>query len=129
MFQPQSESGRKGQQDSTGKLSCNSHDNAMFIAQTCKTPFLLNDNDRLVSYLPMNHIAAQFLDAIVPTFNRTTVYMARPDALQKSLSDTMRLARPTFFLAVPRVWEKISDGINQSFLSLSVGSLIQGFIE
>lgn len=104
-----------------------SHDNAMFIAQTCKAPFLLNDNDRLVSFLPMNHIAAQFLDAIIPTFNRTTVYMARPDALQKSLSETMRIARPTFFLAVPRVWEKISDGIDQSFLSLSVGTLIYEF--
>lgn len=96
----------------------------MFIAKTCKTPFLLNDNDRLVSYLPMNHIAAQFLDAIVPTFNRTTVFMAKPDALQKSLSETMRIAKPTFFLAVPRVWEKISDGIDQSFLSLSVRIVI-----
>lgn len=72
----------------------------------------------------MNHIAAQFLDAIVPTFNRTTVFMAKPDALQKSLSETMRIAKPTFFLAVPRVWEKISDGIDQSFLSLSVRIVI-----
>lgn len=102
-----------------------SHDNAMFNAQSCREPFLLDDNDRFVSYLPMNHIAAQFLDAMVPCCNRTTVYMAQPDALQKSLANTLLKVQPTFFLAVPRVWEKFGEGISQSMLRYSVRMMIQ----
>ena len=100
-----------------------SHDNAMFNAQATCIHLLYND-DRLVSYLPMNHIAAQYLDVMVPTFNRTTVYMAKPDALQKSLAETLCYARPTVLLAVPRVCEKFAEAINHEMLSYSVCCII-----
>lgn len=101
-----------------------SHDNAMFNAQATCIPLLFDNNDRLVSYLPMNHIAAQYLDVMVPTFNRTTVYMAKPDALQKSLAETLCYARPTVLLAVPRVWEKFAEAINHEMLSYSVYCIV-----
>ena len=37
------------------------------------------------------------------------VYFAKPDALQGTLVETLNWARPTMFLAVPRVWEKFED--------------------
>ena len=37
------------------------------------------------------------------------VYFAKPDALQGSLVETLQWAKPTMFLAVPRVWEKFED--------------------
>lgn len=37
------------------------------------------------------------------------LYFANPDALQGSLISTLREVRPTFFLGVPRVWEKIYE--------------------
>lgn len=97
-----------------------SHDNAMFIAQSVRKPLLFDDNDRVVSYLPMNHIAAQYLDVMVPTVNRMTVFMAKPNALQCSLAETLQYAKPTILLAVPRVWEKFAEAIHHEMLSYSV---------
>ena len=37
--------------------------------------------------------------------------MARPDALKGTLVDSMKKAKPTVFVAVPRVYEKMVDGI------------------
>ena len=63
----------------------------------------LNNEDRFVSFLPMNHIAAQFVDTMIPVMYPVTVYIARPDALRGSLLNTLQLAQPTLFVAVPRV--------------------------
>ena len=38
-----------------------------------------------------------------------TVWFAKPDALKGTLVDTLQEVRPTMFLGVPRVWEKIQD--------------------
>jgi long-chain-fatty-acid--CoA ligase ACSBG len=38
-----------------------------------------------------------------------TIYYAEPTALQGSLVDTLREVRPTWFMGVPRVWEKIEE--------------------
>jgi hypothetical protein len=78
---------------------------------------------QIVSYLPLSHIAAQALDIIFPIVGtaglgegesrsfQIQTYFARPDALKGSLKDTLAVARPTIFFAVPRVWEKFADVI------------------
>ena len=40
-----------------------------------------------------------------------TVWFAKSDALKGSLVDTLQEVRPTMFLGVPRVWEKIQDKV------------------
>ena len=97
-----------------------SHDNAMFNAQATCIPLLFDNNDRLVSYLPMNHIAAQYVDTMIPIRNRITMYLAQPDALKGSLVATLRKARPTFFVAVPRVFEKFMEAIRAKNAQASV---------
>jgi long-chain-fatty-acid--CoA ligase ACSBG len=41
------------------------------------------------------------------------LYFAKPDALQGTLVDTLNWARPTCFLAVPRVWEKFEEKLKE----------------
>ena len=84
----------------------------------------LNNEDRFVSFLPMNHIAAQFVDTMIPVMYPVTVYIARPDALRGSLLNTLQLAQPTLFVAVPRVWEKFADKLKATFAEASVISLL-----
>ena len=66
---------------------------------------------RIVSYLPLSHVAAQLVDIHGPMHMASTTYFAQPDALQGSLVQTLSEVRPTQFLGVPRVWEKIEEKV------------------
>ena len=66
-----------------------------------------------LSYLPLNHIAAQMMDIYVPLASVGTVYFADSDALKGSLKDTLKDVRPTVFIGLPRVWEKIYEKIKE----------------
>ncbi|MBX3231343.1 MAG: AMP-binding protein [Labilithrix sp.] len=57
-----------------------------------------------ISYLPLSHIAEQVLTVHLPMAVGTLVYFA--ESLEK-LPDALQEVRPTAFLGVPRVWEKI----------------------
>jgi long-chain-fatty-acid--CoA ligase ACSBG len=69
----------------------------------------MSNADRLVSFLPMSHVAAQLIDIMLPVVGGLQCYFAQPDALKGSLGVTLKEVRPTFFLGVPRVWEKIAE--------------------
>lgn len=97
-----------------------SHDGCSFNALNARYYLQLNDEDRFVSFLPMNHIAAQYVDTMIPIRNRITMYLARPDALRGTITDTLRKARPTFFVAVPRVYEKFMEAIRAKNAQSSV---------
>jgi long-chain-fatty-acid--CoA ligase ACSBG len=44
-----------------------------------------NDEDRVVSYLPLSHIAGLLYDLLAVMGEGAAVYFARPDALQGTL--------------------------------------------
>ena len=87
------------------------HDNITWTAnaqlKTMARP--LDNNDHIISYLPLSHIAAQMLDMHCPMQRGVQVWFAQPDALRGSLGATLKDVRPTIFFGVPRVWEKIYD--------------------
>jgi long-chain-fatty-acid--CoA ligase ACSBG len=64
---------------------------------------------RVVSYLPLSHVAAQMIDIQYPLYSGACTYFAQPDALKGSLTSVLREVKPTVFFAVPRVWEKIQE--------------------
>jgi long-chain acyl-CoA synthetase len=64
--------------------------------------------DRVISYLPMAHIAERYGGYYKAIFNGLEV-TALPDA--KDLPAALRDVRPTIFGGVPRVWEKLKAGI------------------
>jgi len=90
-----------------------SHDNATWtvlgLSKYARLEYEITDDERSVSYLPLSHIAGFIADVLTPLVEGVCVYYAKPDALQGSLLDTLVWARPTFFLAVPRIWEKIEE--------------------
>ncbi|XP_069562624.1 long-chain-fatty-acid--CoA ligase ACSBG2-like isoform X1 [Brachyistius frenatus] len=87
-----------------------SHDNITWTARVASAMVKGDsDEDVLVSYLPLSHIAAQMVDIWVCLSLAGTTYFAEPDALKGSLVNTLKEARPTFFLGVPRVWEKMQE--------------------
>jgi len=90
-----------------------SHDNITWITKNVVDIIELNASDRLVSYLPLSHIAAQMIDIHAPIICGASVYFAQPDALKGTLSNTLRDVRPTIFFGVPRVWEKIQEKMMQ----------------
>ena len=112
------------------------HDNLAYFMQTAIRDAILeymdspeqihSEQQRIVSYLPLSHIAAQFFDLMTPLFQNMSVYFADPDALSGSLVETLTEVRPTFFLAVPRIYEKIEEKMKglraeMGWLTLKVG--------
>ncbi|KAM8784031.1 long-chain-fatty-acid--CoA ligase ACSBG1 isoform 2-T2 [Rhynchonycteris naso] len=67
----------------------------------------------VVSYLPLSHIAAQIYDLWTGIQWGAQVCFAEPDALKGSLVDTLREVEPTSHMGVPRVWEKIMERIQE----------------
>lgn len=60
------------------------------------------------SYLPLCHVAEKMLVECGTLFTGSTMYFVESmDRFSKNLQDT----QPTMFLAVPRIWEKMQEGI------------------
>lgn len=87
-----------------------SHDNLTFTARTLVEHYKLKWGDeRLVSYLPLSHVAANIMDIFMVTMCAGTIYFGNKDALKGTLISTLKEAKPTIFFGVPRVWEKVRE--------------------
>uniref|UniRef100_A0A8D0E2N4 Long-chain-fatty-acid--CoA ligase ACSBG2 n=1 Tax=Salvator merianae TaxID=96440 RepID=A0A8D0E2N4_SALMN len=90
-----------------------SHDNITWTAKAAGEFVSLSrateEQEVVVSYLPLSHIAAQMLDIWLPLCYGVQTWFALPDALKGSLIETLRDVRPTAFMGVPRVWEKMQE--------------------
>lgn len=82
-----------------------------------KSNLKLSNGERFVSYLPLNHIAAQTMDIYVPICTLGVVWFADKNALKSTLVNTLKDARPTIFIGVPRVWEKMQEKIEEKIQS------------
>ena len=98
----------------TPKAAMISHDNATYLSKYAVLEVLkfVKFGERLVSYLPLSHIAAQCTDLFTPLCTGMTIYFAQPDALKSSLVDTLVEVQPTMFFGVPRVFEKMQERIS-----------------
>ncbi|XP_060788739.1 long-chain-fatty-acid--CoA ligase ACSBG2-like [Neoarius graeffei] len=88
-----------------------SHDNLTWTAFTATYTANLSESAQevVVSYLPLSHITAQIVDIWTTMRVGGATYFAQPDVLKGSLVNTLREVRPTAFLGVPRVWEKMQE--------------------
>ncbi|KAJ8973273.1 hypothetical protein NQ317_019539 [Molorchus minor] len=108
------------------------HDNLTWDALAITERLTLDrGSEFIVSYLPLSHVAAQVMDIYVSMTIGATVYFADKDALKGSLVNTLIEVKPTKFLAVPRVWEKIHEKMMQvaaqnGYLKKAIASWAKG---
>ena len=73
------------------------------------------------SYLPLCHVAERMLVECGTVFTGSTVYFVESmDTFAKNLAFT----QPTIFLAVPRIWEKLQEGILQKMPQKKLNRLL-----
>ncbi|MCU0119022.1 AMP-binding protein [Pseudomonas sp. B2M1-30] len=70
--------------------------------------FGLNENDRLLSYLPLCHVAERMFVELASIYTGQTVFFA--ESLDTFITDLQR-ARPTALFGVPRIWTKFQMGV------------------
>ena len=69
-------------------------------------------NPRLISYLPLSHIAErQAVEAHSLMLSGEISFIEAPTTLVRDL----QRIKPTFFFAAPRIWELLQQGVFQSF--------------
>ena len=92
----------------TPKAVMLTHRNVAWIAEKVVELLEIRSDDRLISYLPLSHIAEQVASLYLSMATGACVYFA--ESVDK-LGENLREVRPNVFLGVPRVWEKIQAGI------------------
>jgi long-chain acyl-CoA synthetase len=84
------------------------HDNLLWTASQACGLVEATKGDRVLSYLPLSHIAEQMFTIHLPAIAGAAVYYATSiNELQSNLTEV----RPTVFFGVPRVWEKFHAGV------------------
>ncbi len=63
---------------------------------------------RLFSFLPLSHVAEKLQTIAVAISQRYSVHLCQDF---ERFSEELKVARPTLFLAVPRVWSKLRDAL------------------
>ncbi|XP_021403027.2 long-chain-fatty-acid--CoA ligase ACSBG1 isoform X5 [Lonchura striata] len=95
-----------------------SHDNITWTSAHCSRAGGMQpaevQQESIVSYLPLSHIAAQIYDLWTGIKWGEQVYFAEPDALKGSLINTLKEVQPTSHMGVPRVWEKIMEKLKDA---------------
>ena len=87
-----------------------SHDNLLFASDLGNRMVSVTAEDSLVSYLPLSHIAEQMLSIHGPAVSGASLWFC--EQLDK-VPEVLRAARPTIFLGVPRVWEKMQTRLEE----------------
>ncbi|EZP65143.1 AMP-binding protein [Pseudomonas sp. RIT357] len=84
--------------------------------------FGLGEGDRLLSYLPLCHVAERMFVEMASIYTGQTVFFA--ESLDTFLTD-LRRARPTALFGVPRIWTKFQLGVYSKIPEKRLGTLLR----
>jgi len=91
-----------------------SHANIMWSLRCVAPAYDIGEGERFLSFLPLSHIAERMVSDFMPIAVAGETWFAR--SLTTVASD-LPSCRPTVFVAVPRVWEKLREGIEDHMRS------------
>lgn len=90
------------------KGSIITHSNIMYVCRACKEIWPIDDTETHLSYLPLSHVYERAGAEFFGVYNGGSCYYARSyDTIGEDVKD----AKPTLFLGVPRVYEKVYQRI------------------
>jgi long-chain acyl-CoA synthetase len=86
------------------------HKNLMTLVSSVEDmiPFPEDDENRVISWLPAAHIAERGAHYYLPVIKGVSVTIC-PDP--RKIAEVLPQVHPTWFFAVPRIWEKAKSGI------------------
>jgi len=102
------------------------HGNIASNQSIAAADFDFGPSDALISFLPLSHVTARALDYVMFTNGVQIAYCSKFD----KLPDALREIRPTVFVGVPRVFEKIrqeverrgsASAVKKNLLSWAIG--------
>ena len=85
-----------------------SHRNLTFTADVVRDVLRIGPSDTSLSYLPLSHVAEQMFTVHGPISTGGAVYYAES---MRAAPKNLREVQPTVVFGVPRVWQKLRDGI------------------
>jgi long-chain acyl-CoA synthetase len=85
-----------------------SHENIVNFLHAQNQVIPQTDQDEVVSYLPLCHVAERIMSVFLPMYTGATVNFAES---VETVTMDMQEILPTFFLAVPRIWEKMMASV------------------
>ncbi len=85
-----------------------SHENIVFSVQSGLTMLPVEERDEQLCFLPLCHVLERLLSTFVPLAAKSVVNFAESS---ETVFENMREVSPSFFTAVPRLWEKIYSRI------------------
>jgi long-chain acyl-CoA synthetase len=86
-----------------------SHHNVMYAAKAFEELVEMEPGSRVISWLPAAHIAERMAHHYIPTIYAGTVTCC-PNP--REVLSYLPQVRPTWFFAVPRIWEKLKAGLD-----------------
>uniref|UniRef100_A0A4X2MBS4 long-chain-fatty-acid--CoA ligase n=1 Tax=Vombatus ursinus TaxID=29139 RepID=A0A4X2MBS4_VOMUR len=98
-----------------------SHDNITWtsaaVLQSLPYTYPPENQEVLVSYLPLCLINAQIFEIWIPVTIGASIFFAEPNAMKGSLINTLLEVRPTTFCGVPEVWEEMMRRMSSDQMS------------
>ena len=85
------------------------HGNIAVNQNIAAREFSFGETDACISFLPLSHITARALDYVMYNHNAQVAYCSQFDKLPQAMKEV----RPTVFVGVPRVYEKIRQAVEQ----------------
>ncbi|MFI5040291.1 MAG: AMP-dependent synthetase/ligase [Acidimicrobiales bacterium] len=85
-----------------------SHANIMWTIRSAFSLLEIREGERLLSFLPLSHIAERMMSDFTPVTIGGDTWFARSLA---TIAEDLRDCHPTVFFAVPRVWEKFQEAV------------------
>ena len=87
-----------------------SHHNLTYTSQILVDLLTFEPDQRMLSYLPLSHVAEQMLSIHAAVYTGYQIYYAEAP---ERVADNLKEVQPTVFFGVPRVFERFYTGVNE----------------